>query len=551
MRKTHPPFSGAAGRRFCAATILGFALIAAFAWADTYPRQPGVDAVHYVFRLTVGDDSDMIGGETTVTLKFTADSLKEVYLDLTSAVEGKGMTVSSVTSGGNPVPFTHDKNRLRLPLPATSRAGQEVSFTIIYKGVPAEGLRLIKNIHGDRSVFSENWPNRARQWLPMIDHPYDKATGEFLVTAPAHYQVVANGLLIEELDLGNGQRRTHWKQSVPISSWLFALGVARFAVHHAEPVRGVPLQTWVFPKDREKGYELFEATSRRAVEFFSDRIAPYPYEKLANVQAAGLGGGTEHASEIYYGEKGVSAGRAPVVHEIAHQWWGDAVTESDWDDVWLSEGFATYFTHLYNEHYEGRDSFVAGLKRDIMTVLEAEKKMPDTPIIHRNLSDMRRVLNRFVYQKGSWVLHMMRALVGTETFWNGIREYYRLYLNRNVSTEDFRRVMEKASGLDLKWFFDQWLTRSGVPRLQGSWRYDAGRKQVEVSLEQTQTGDPYRLLVDIGLVPAAGASRRVERVELKDRKGTFAFAAEAEPVSVVLDPDTWLLMEAGPFARGN
>jgi len=287
------------------------------------------------------------------------------------------------------------------------------------------------------------------------------------------------------------------------------------------------------------------------VEFFSDRIAPYPYEKLANVQAAGLGGGTEHASEIYYGEKGVTAGRAPVVHEIAHQWWGDAVTESDWDDVWLSEGFATYFTHLYNEHYEGRDAFVAGLKRDIVTVLESEKKMPDTPIIHRNLSDMRRVLNRFVYQKGGWVLHMMRTLVGTETFWNGIREYYRLYVNRNVSTEDFRRVMEKASGLDLKWFFDQWLTRSGVPRLQGSWRYDAGRKQVEVSLEQTQTGEPYRLLVDIGLVPAAGGPRRVERIDLKVRKAAFVFAADAEPVSVVLDPDTWLLMETGPFSKGN
>ena len=254
-----------------------------------------MDAVHYVFRLTIGDENDSISGETTITLKLTADGLKEVYLDLTSAAAGKGMTVSSVTSGGQPVPFRHNNDRLRLALPAPSQAGREVSFTILYQGIPAEGLRLIRNIHGDRSVFSENWPNRARQWLPMIDHPYDKATGEFIVTAPTHYQVVANGLLIEEIDLPDGQRRTHWKQSVPIASWLYALGMSRFAVHHVGLVRGVPLQTWVFPQDRDKGYALFELTSRRAIEFFSEHIGPYPYEKLANVQAAGLGGGTEHA----------------------------------------------------------------------------------------------------------------------------------------------------------------------------------------------------------------------------------------------------------------
>ena len=135
-------------------------------------------------------------------------------------------------------PFTHRSDRLRVSLTAPSRAGDEVSFTVTYTGVPAEGLRLIDNIHGQRVVFSENWPNRARQWLPTIDHPYDKATGEFVVTAPAQYQVVANGLLIEELDLPGARRQTHWKQSVPISSWLYALGVARFSVAPRGPRQG-------------------------------------------------------------------------------------------------------------------------------------------------------------------------------------------------------------------------------------------------------------------------------------------------------------------------
>jgi aminopeptidase N len=518
--------------------------------ADTYPRQPGVDAVHYVFRLSLlQDDSSQIRGESTVDLRFVSDGVRDVFLDLASAVDGKGMTVSAVSSGGQPVPFTHQDDRLRLSLPVAATAGSEVSFTVTYRGVPAAGLRLIPNIHGERSAFSENWPNRARQWLPMIDHPYDKATGEFIVTAPAEYQVVANGLLIQTIDLANGLRRTHWKQSVPIASWLFALGVSHFAVHHAGQVRGVALQSWVFPQDGEKAYAVFETAARQAFEFFSDHIAPYPYEKLANVQAAGLGGGTEHASAIFYGEKGVAAGRAPVVHEVAHQWWGDAVTESDWDDVWLSEGFATYFTHLCNRHYQGHDAFVAGLKRDITTVMQAEQKSPDTPVVHRNLSDMTRVLNRFVYQKGGWVLHMLHGLVGEEVFWAGIRDYYRRYENGNVTTDDFRRVMERVSGRDLSWFFRQWLNRSGIPRIEGTWRYDAVRKQVEVTLAQTQPGDAYRLPLQIRLVFNPPSAARVESAELADRQGTFTFAAETEPVSVVLDPGTWMLYEPGPFEK--
>jgi aminopeptidase N len=333
---------------------------------------------------------------------------------------------------------------------------------------------------------------------------------------------------------------------VPIASWLYALGVARFAVSHYDVVRGIPQQVWVFPQDRETGARLFELTGRKAFEFFSDWIGPYPYEKLAHVQAAGIGGGTEHASAIFYGDKGVASGRAPVVHEVAHQWWGNAVTEKDWDDVWLSEGFATYFTHLYTEHFEGRDAFVRGLRADIPTIAAAQKGAPDQPIIHRNLSDMSRVLNRLVYQKAGWVLHMLRGAIGTEKFWIGIRDYYRRYRNQNASTDDFRQVMEQAAGVPLQWFFDQWLTRAGMPALSGGWRYDAASKRVHIDI--AQAGEPYRLPLEIALVGPTGQSR-IERVELTKTAGEFTFAAETEPASVVLDPNTWALMEAGAFVK--
>jgi len=523
--------------------VLAAGLLSGSANADTYPRQTGVDVIHYIFHISVGDDSDGVDGEALVRVRFVEVGVREIVLDLASVASGKGMTVSGVTGGSGAAHHTHEAGRLRIPLDGSPRAGEERTFTIRYTGIPAGGLRFVTNMHGQRTVFSENWPNNARQWLPTIDHPYDKATGELIVTAPARYQVISNGVLVEETDLADDRRRTHWKQSVPIASWLYAVGIARFAVHHAGSVQGVPLQTWAFPEDRERGISLFEATSRRAMDFFAARIGPYSYEKLANVQAAGLSGATEHATSIFYGEKQVPAGRAPVVHEVAHQWWGNAVTERDWDDVWLSEGFATYFALLFTEHDEGRDAFVAGLRQSRERVRVNEEKLPGTPVIHQNLSDMSRVLNRLVYEKGGWTLHMLRRQVGDEAFWRAMREYYKRFRDKNASTHEFRSIVESASGQELAWFFDQWLTRSGIPRLEGTWRYDAARKRVEVVVEQTQAGSPYRLDLEIGV------DARVERVRLTDRRATFTFAADPAPASVTLDPATWLLMEQGPFTK--
>jgi aminopeptidase N len=470
----------------------------------------------------------------------------DLYLDLVSATGDQGMTVSNVSVGGTAVSYTHQSDRLRIPVSALS--GTDVRVTVGYRGVPAAGLKLVQNIHGERSMFSENWPDNARHWLPIIDHPYDKATGEFIVTAPSHYQVVSNGLLVEEADLPNSERRTHWRQSVPIASWLYALGIARFSVHHYDVLRGVPQQVWAFPQDRDKAYELFELTGRRAFEFFSDWIGPYSYEKLAHVEAAGVTGGMEQASAIFYGEKGVSAGRGPVVHEVAHQWWGNSVTEKDWDDVWLSEGFATYFSHLFTEQFSGRDTFVRGLKNDVTVILKAQHDAPDQPVIHRNLSDMKQVLNRLVYQKAGWVLHMLRGIVGTEKFWQGIRDYYRRYRNTNASTDDFRQVMEQASGMELRWFFVQWLERPGMPKLAGTWTYDAAAKRVELELQQVQTGPAYQLPLEIGLTTTDG-QLTVERVELKTSQGRFTINTDKEPVTIVMDPNTWTLLESANITR--
>jgi aminopeptidase N len=379
-----------------------------------------------------------------------------------------------------------------------------------------------------------------------VSFPYDKATSEFLVTAPVRYQVVSNGLLQEEKDLGDGRRLTHWKQSVPIASWLNALGVAQFASHRAGTVRGIPLETWVAHQDRDLGIPTFEGVARRVLEFYIEHVGPYPYEKLANVSAAGVSGGMELASSIFYGEPSVNGREATslVAHEVAHQWFGDSVTERDWDEVWLSEGFATYLTLLFVEHDKGRDAFVAGLKKSRDTVFATEKRMPGVAIIHNNLADTRQVLNPLVYQKAGWTLHMLRGIVGRDAFFAALAEYYRRYRDRNASTEDLRRVFEEVSGKDLAWFFPQWLKRAGSPALEGFWQYDASRKQLVIELTQTQSSDPYRLPVEVGISVEGSNAPRIEKLEMTERKYHFEVPGDKEPSSVVLDPNVWLLMQS-------
>jgi aminopeptidase N len=511
--------------------------------ADNYPRQPGIDVQSYIFRITLSDDTDEIVGETTVDVRFVQDGLPSFSLDLATPANGKGMTVSSVTSDGAAVPFTHRNDRLLITLPAPAKAGQRRAFTIQYRGVPAGGLNIGKNRYGERTFFSANWPDLAHQWLPTIDHPYDKAASEFLVTAPAKYQVVANGRLEEAIDLGDGRRETHWKESVPIATWLDNIGVAQFAVRHFGEAAGVPLETWVFHQDRDNGIAIFEAATLRAIEFFAGRIGPYPYEKLADVEAAGFEGGMEHASEIFFGQRTLANRPNPsiVAHETAHQWFGDSVTESDWDDVWLSEGFATYFALLAAEHEDGRDAFVAGLKRSRATVFQTEQRQPGVAVVQTQ--PWKGIPSPIVYQKGAWTLHMLRGRMGDEKFWAGIREYYRRYRDANASTADFRKVMEQTSGAELGWFFGQWLTRPGSPVVEGGWKYDSAAKLVVIDLSQTQEGDAYRLPIQVAV-----AAERIVNIEMTAKRQRFEIAVDKDPSAVTLDPDTWLLMDA-KFAK--
>ncbi len=516
------------------------------AGSDPYPRQP-IDVEHYRFALTLTDSSDRIAGSAIVRMRLLAADLRTVELDLANERDGRGMTVSGVVSGGTSLSFRHRDDRIVITLERPSLAGEVTELVVQYVGIPADGLQIKPNKYGDRGFFSDNWPNRAHQWLPTIDHIADKATMEMDVVAPAHYQVISNGLQVESTDLLDGSRRTIWKESVPISPWLYVLGVARFAMQRVGEFRGVPIETWVFARDRDAGFYDFAIPTHDALAFYSDKVGPYAYEKLANVQSNSVSGGMEAASAIFYSSGSVTGTRSTrwrnvVIHEIAHQWFGNAVTENDWNDVWLSEGFATYFTLLFIEHAYGRDEFVAGLRDSRKTVLAFYEKTPGYRVVHENLADMAQVTTNMTYQKGSWTLHMLRSLIGDDAFWAGIREYYARHFNANASTADFQRVMERAAGRDLTAFFQQWLYRGGVPRLEGTWRWDAASKQVIVDVRQTQAGEPFTLPLDFGVV-VNGTQPRIEQRQLTGGSARFTIAADQAPADVLLDPNVRTLME--------
>ena len=455
---------------------------------------------------------------------------------------GAAAAPATASVAGQPLSFRQADDLLHVRLAREAAPGERRRIEILYRGVPADGFTIGTNRHGDRTFFADNWPDRAHHWLPVVDHPSDKALVTFAVTAPAHYQVVATGAFVEAVDLGDGRRRTEWSSRAPVATKVMAVGAARFARQRQAAVGGVPVEVWVYPQDREVGIRAF-ASASRVVGAFERRLGDYPYAKLANVQTTTRWGGLENAGNVFYDEDAVVARRGiePLIaHEIAHQWFGDSVTESDWKHVWLSEGLATYLTACYLEWTYGRGRFMGQMDAARLRVLSYVEEAPDSVIVPESVPDPRRLLSPNVYQKAAWVLHMLRGEVGDGTFWKGMRMYYERFRDRNASTADFIAVMEQASGRRLDRFFEQWLYRPGVPELEIAWRFDAAARTVEFEVRQLGR-TIYRLPLEVEAVYADGRTVR-GRVDVDGERTAASLLVPARPERLRIDPDGWLLM---------
>jgi len=510
---------------------------------DHYPHNPNIDVKQYVFQIEISDQSDIIKGKAAIDILFK-ESVSNFELDFVNkTAEGKGMEISRLMENGQIALHTHENNRITIHCDGGAEKGEKRTYQIEYEGKPADGLVISKNKHGERTFFGDNWPNRAHNWLPCIDHPSDKSKVDFIITAPDHYQVIANGIEIEETNLKDGKKLSHWRERMPLPTKVMVFGAARFAVQQVGEVDDIPVESWIFTEDREKGFYDY-SQAKKVLDFFIGHVAPYPYKKLANVQSKTRYGGMENASNIFYFENSVTGKREHedlIAHEIAHQWFGNSASELYWNHIWLSEGFATYFTDLYIEYTYGRDRMNERMLKEKDRVLKFAE-MKSAPIVDPSVKDYNKLLNPNSYQKGAWVLHMLRKEIGDDFFWEGIRTYYQRYQGGNAVTKDLRRVMEEVSGKDLEAFFQQWIFTAGHPKLTMKWEYDEVNKKVNVSLLQKQE-KPFHFPLEIGILYPEGKAVKVRSVEVQQATHEFSFDVDKKPIKLELDPNVWLLYE--------
>lgn len=473
--------------------------LSCFSASDGYKRNHLLDVTNYSFTISISDTANTIFGRASVTMLFKDDS-DSLMFDLKNLrTDGKGMIVDSVIFSESGKKWRHLNDRITVVPEKPVKKGTKAVLRVIYHGIPADGLIISNNKFGDRTFFSDNWPDRASNYLPCIDHPYDKATVDFFIIAPLHYDVVASGFLVEESRLSAGRKMTHWKEEVPIATKVMAFGAADFDFQLAGTPDKIPVWTYVFRENRDEGFYDY-SVAVKPLAFYSQLIGPYPYEKLANVQSKTIFGGLENAGCIFYAENSITgSGKAEslMAHEIAHQWFGNSVTENDWDHIWLSEGFATYLTSVYIEKNYGEEMFSENMKKDRERVINYSETSA-RPVVDTTVTDLMGLLNINSYQKGAWVLHMLRHEVGDEIFWKGIRLYYERFRNRNALTEDFKKVMEEISGKDLSSFFRQWLYTAGQPELEIISDPSGIKGQYDIFIEQKQSSlfsFPIELLV--------------------------------------------------------
>ena len=519
-------------------------------------RRPNVDVLDYDITLTLPDAGSTIEGVAVITvLKLArggaADTLVLDLLDL---------TVKSVRVGDRDAAFTHTRGIIRIPF---GGSGDRFRVTVTYAGAVKDGLIVSTDSAGRWMGFGDNWPNRARHWIPSVDHPSDKATVTWTVIAPADRKIIANGVLVEEAPVAQKDdpdghagapialRRTVWRTEKPIPTYLMVIAagplveypLGNTACGFADGKGCVPQMVYTFPEQRPILPGFF-AEADSVVTFFSRTFGPYPYEKLAHLQSLTRFGGMENASAIFYSDRAFrtdGVGYGLLAHETAHQWFGDAVTQREWPHLWLSEGFATYLAAMYTQQSRGDSAFRVEMARIRKTVLDAPV-VAQRPVIDSIETNLMSLLNANSYQKGGWVLHMLREDVGDDAFIRGVRTYQERHRHGNALTDDLRVAIEEGSGKDLKPFFARWLTRPGFPEIETSWKYEASGR---LSLTVTQSGKfgDFTFPLTVEFIDAAGTPHRSRLLVPPSRTTTFTLNSglRAPPSRVRIDPDVTLL----------
>jgi len=515
------------------------------------PVRPEQNLLHYDFHITIPDTGSAFEAAARVHFRPMAPEGR-LTLDLTDSLAvtavtaGTAGTTGTTGPGGRAVPFTHKGDHLVIDV--WGDVGDSIVVEIAYGGRAPDALAIGDNPYGARAAFADDWPNRAHNWLPVEDHPGDKATVAWTIDVPAGWSAVANGRFVDTLRLASGRSRWRYDESRRVPAYTFVIGAGRMAVTPLVTAGGVRQGVWTFPEDSAFAVDGPFRRVDAIVDSLASYIGPFPYEKLAHVESSTRFGGMENSSAIFYAQRGYGSrrmGKGVVVHETAHQWFGDAVTEADWHHLWLSEGFATYFAALYYELAGDTATFRQRMADAKAAYLRSE--VVERPVLDFPVTDYMELLNANNYQKGAWILHMLRGIVGDDAFRRGIRDYYATYRDSTALSSDLEAVMQRASGQDLGWFFAQWLTQPGYPQLHVTVTpatEPEGTATVTVRQTQPEAWGTYRIPVRVDVVDPAGGPRATVTVEMTGRTAEARLAIPAGVGGIEVDPAGDVLLTA-------
>ena len=533
--------------------ILAFASVLGDVEAQQRVLQAGIDVLNYEFTILLPDTGRQIDAHALITVR-RPSAVDSLVLDLV------GLHVDTVWVNANTSAFQKDNATLRVFLgPRSHPTADTLLVALHYSGEVKDGLIIRTDNKGRWCAFGDNWPTRARFWLPTVDDPADKALVTWNVLAPSDRKVVANGELIEEKiissrdgTMGGKRRLTTWRMSKPIPPYLMVIAAAPLVLYDlgvtapglSEFPPGVKQSVYVFPEQADYLPGPFERAGD-IVEFFSKTIAPFPYEKLAHLQSWTRYGGMENASAIFYADDVFRRHRVSyglIAHETAHQWFGDAVTPRSWAHLWLSEGFASYFEKLWVEKSEGEAAFKTGM-RELRDEIVNAREVRERPVIDTLQTQLMRLLNTNSYQKGAWILHMLRSVLGDSLFFGSIRSYYMHHRHSNATSDDLCDDVESFSHCDLRWFFDQWLRRPGFPEITAGWKYDAHTQCVTLEIEQGSRFAPYRFPLKVEIQSTNGISQTVSVDVPAERSYRVVLSKKLDfpPKGLLFDPTIELL----------
>ncbi|MCP4869028.1 MAG: hypothetical protein GY898_09965 [Proteobacteria bacterium] len=531
-----------------------------------YAPDLGLEPVHLDIALGFDLAGRQAAGAVTTTFEARRSDARSVTLDATDFRE-----VDVVDPDGHELSWSYDGSQLVITWSEAPGPGEQRRAEVRYRVIsPLTGMLFSwpDELHPTRPRFlaTDHETERARYWLPCIDHPTVRTPLDFHLRAGQEYTVLANGLRVGEEMHDDGTKTVHWKLKQPCPSYLVCLAVGDFVRASGGALGDVEIAFFGAPPHTEEHLQHSFGPTRSMLEWMTKKLdSAFPFPKYFQLCLPGIGGAMENislvtwddrfmADEVWRAEKGWLIDLVNV-HEMAHSWFGDAIVCRDFSHVWLKESWATYMQSAWLEDMHGIDALHYELSELSRGYREEADKRYVRPIVTRDFDSSWDMYDGHLYPGGAFRLHMLRCELGDDDFWGGVRDYVKLFSGRVVETSDFRRTLEDRSGRSLAEFFEQWFERPGYPQLKARMKHSAVFGEAVVTIEQTQADDGagvglFRFDLEVAIETVAG-DWITRTLAVSEATHSLTFPASARPLQVVIDPESKVLHKLVEWAPGN